>query len=315
MLDDIAVLIPCYNEALTIGKVISDCKKYLPNSKIYVYDNNSDDDSATIAKDAGAIVHFEKKQGKGNVVRTMLRDVDAKCYVIVDADDTYDLSKINEMCSYVINDSVDMVVGDRLSSTYYEENKRAFHNFGNKLVLFMINRFFNSNVRDVMTGYRCLSHEFAKTFPVISKHFEIETEMTIHAVYHNMNIKNVVINYKDRPAESPSKLNTIKDGIMVIKRMIALYKNYKPFQFFTFIAIVLSIISTMFFVPVFFEFINTRLVQKMPTLIVCGFVYAAATLSFFAGVILSTIAEVEKRDYEHKLILIRMMKEIIINRV
>lgn len=309
-MDEIAILIPCYNERLTIKKVIFDCSSTLPNAKVYVYDNNSTDGSAEIAKNAGAIVRFERKQGKGNVMRTMLREINAKCYVIVDADDTYDLSKVKDMCDLVLNEHIDMVVGDRLSSTYFNENKRLFHNFGNKLVLSIINKFFNTNIRDVMTGFRCLSYEFAKTFPVISKNFEIETEMTIHAVYHNMNIINTIIEYKDRPKDSPSKLNTVTDGIKVIKMIFSLYKNYKPFYFFSFIAIVLFIISTILFIPVFIEFLNTRLVSKIPTVVVCGFVYIISFLSFFTGVILSTIADNEKKEFEHKLIQLNQILNI-----
>ena len=236
-MEKIAVLIPCYNEKLTIKKVIDDFKNILPDSVIYVYDNNSVDESDKIARDAGAIVRYERKQGKGNVVRTMFREIDAECYVIVDADDTYSLDKVKEMCDYVLNDGYDMVIGDRLSSSYFAENKRQFHGFGNTFVRYVINSFFNTDIKDIMTGFRCLSYNFVKTFPVLSKGFEIETEMTIHSVYHNMNIKNVTINYKDRIEESPSKLDTIPDGIKVIKTIFKLYKNYKPFQFFLFLAI------------------------------------------------------------------------------
>ena len=309
-MDSIAIIIPCYNEKKTIKKVVTDCKYYLPEAKVYVCDNNSIDGSDEIAKNVGADVYYERKQGKGNAVRTMLRQIDAKCYVIVDADDTYDLSNIKDMCDLVLNDNIDMVVGDRLSSTYFNENKRLFHNFGNKLVLYIINKFFDTNIRDVMTGFRCLSYEFAKTFPIVSKNFEIETEMTIHAVYHNMNIQNIIIGYKDRPKDSPSKLNTIKDGVKVIKMIFSLYKNYKPFYFFSFIAFVLFAVSTVFFTPVFIEFLNTKFVSKIPTVFVCGFVYIISFLSFFTGVILSTIADNEKKEFEHKLILSNYLKKI-----
>ena len=309
-MDSIAIIIPCYNEKKTIKKVVTDCKYYLPEAKVYVCDNNSIDGSDEIAKNVGADVYYERKQGKGNAVRTMLRQIDAKCYVIVDADDTYDLSNIKDMCDLVLNDNIDMVVGDRLSSTYFNENKRLFHNFGNKLVLYIINKFFDTNIRDVMTGFRCLSYEFAKTFPIVSKNFEIETEMTIHAVYHNMNIQNIIIGYKDRPKDSPSKLNTIKDGVKVIKTIFSLYKNYKPFYFFSFIAFVLFAVSTVFFTPVFIEFFFTIFVSKIPTVFVCGFVYIISFLSFFTGVILSTIADNEKKEFEHKLILSNYLKKI-----
>lgn len=300
-LDDIAVLIPCYNEAVTIAKVVKDFKIELPNAKIYVYDNNSTDGSDKIARECGAIVRYEKKQGKGNVVRTMFRDIDAKCYVIVDADDTYSLSNVKEMCDKVLNGNVDMVVGDRLSSTYFKENKRPFHNFGNKLVLYTINKLFKSNIRDIMTGFRTMSYEFVKTFPIISKGFEIETEMTIHAVYHNMNIENVIIDYKDRPKESPSKLNTISDGIRVIKKIFSLYKDYKPMEFFSLIAVLLFILSTIFVVPIVTEYVKTGLVPRIPTLVVCVFVYIMSILSFFTGLILSTVAEKDRRDFENNL--------------
>lgn len=303
-MDKIAVLIPCYNEKITIEKVVSDFKKELADATIYVYDNNSNDGSDEIAKKAGAIVRYERKQGKGNVVRTMFREVDAKCYVIVDADDTYSISKVKEMCNYVLNDSYDMVIGDRLSSSYFTENKRPFHNVGNTFVRFIINKFFRTDIKDIMTGFRCMSYNFVKTFPVLAKGFEIETEMTIHAVYRNMNIKNVVIDYKDRPAESPSKLNTLSDGLKVITTFIKLYKNYKPLQFFTSISIMLAIFSTIFLVPVLNEFRQTGLVPKFPTLIVCGFIYLAAIISYFVGLILSSVVEKDKRDFEHNLIII-----------
>ena len=301
-MEKIAVLIPCYNEKLTIKKVIDDFKNILPDSVIYVYDNNSVDESDKIARDAGAIVRYERKQGKGNVVRTMFREIDAECYVMVDADDTYSLDKVKEMCDYVLNDGYDMVIGDRLSSSYFAENKRQFHGFGNTFVRYVINSFFNTDIKDIMTGFRCLSYNFAKTFPVLSKGFEIETEMTIHSVYHNMNIKNVTINYKDRIEESPSKLDTIPDGIKVIKTIFKLYKNYKPFQFFLFLAILLVILATIFFVPILVEFKSTGLVPKIPTLIVCSFIYLSAILSLFTGLILSTIVEKDRRDFENHLI-------------
>ena len=301
MMNDIAVLIPCYNEAMTLKKVIDDCKKYIPNAKVYVYDNNSTDESSKIAKDAGAIVRYERKQGKGNVVRTMFREVDAKCYILVDADDTYSLANAQNMCDKVLNESYDMVIGDRLSSTYFNENKRAFHNVGNKIVLYAINYFFNTDIKDVMTGYRALSYNFVKTFPVLSKGFEIETEMTIHAAYHNMNICNEVIDYKDRPATSPSKLNTISDGIKVLKTIFGLYKNCRPIYFFSYVSLILIAVASIFFIPIFMEYLHTGYVKKIPTLIVCGFVFVSAILLFFSGLILSTFSEKEKKDFEFKL--------------
>ena len=310
-MDRIAVLIPCYNEKVTIKKVINDFKNYLPNAIIYVYDNNSSDKSDEIAQNNGAIVRYERKQGKGNVVRTMFRDIDAECYVIVDADDTYSLSKVNEMCEYILNDGYDMVIGDRLSSQYFSENKRPFHNIGNAFVRFIINKFFKTNIKDIMTGFRCMSYEFVKTFPVLSRGFEIETEMTIHAVYRNMNIKNVVIDYKDRPQDSPSKLNTLPDGLKVIFTFFKLYKNYKPMQFFSIFSVLLAIISTVFFIPILLEFRHTGLVPKFPTLIMCGFIYMAAIISYFSGLILSSIIEKDKRDFENYLNVVKRLKYIV----
>ena len=298
-MENIVVLLPCFNEKSTIEKVINDFKIYLPEAKIYLYDNNSTDGSDTIAKNAGAIVKYERKQGKGNVIRAMFKDIDARCYVLVDADDTYSLKNVKEMCNKVLNENYDMVIGDRLSSTYFTENKRAFHNFGNTLVRDMINRFFDTDIKDIMTGFRCMSYEFVKTFPVLSRGFEVETEMTIHAVYHNMNILNFPIDYKDRAGESQSKLNTVSDGIKVIYKMLSLYKNYKPISFFTFLSAILTLISTIFFIPIFIEFIKTGLVLKIPTLVVCVFVYLTALLLFFTGIILSTLAEKDKRDFEN----------------
>lgn len=300
-MNNIAVLIPCYNEEVTIKKVILDCKNYLPEADIYVYDNNSIDESVKISKECGVHVRHEYKQGKGNVVRAMFQDIDADCYVIVDADDTYSLNKIKMMCDKVLLEHVDMVVGDRLSSTYYSENKRAFHGFGNKLVLRVINKFFNTNISDVMTGLRCLSFEFVKTFPVLSKGFEVETEMTIHAAYHNMNIENVVIDYKDRPQNSPSKLNTISDGIKVLKMIFNLFKNYKPMQFFGIISIVLFSITSIIFASLLIDFYRSGEVRRFPTLIVCCFVYLTSILSLFTGLILQSFAEKDRRDFEMKL--------------
>ena len=227
-MDKIAVLIPCYNEEKTIGKVVRDARAALPEATIYVYNNNSTDDTARIAAEAGAVVRNEYMQGKGNVIRRMFREIDALVYVMVDGDDTYPMESAPEMVDLVLNRNSDMVVGDRLSSTYYQENKRPFHNFGNNLVRSSINRLFGCNIRDIMTGFRAFSYEFVKTFPVLSKGFEIETEMTIHAVYNNMQIDNVVIDYRDRPDGSVSKLNTYADGFKVLKTIARLYRSYKP---------------------------------------------------------------------------------------
>lgn len=301
-MDGIAVLIPCYNEEKTIGKVIADVKANIPEAVIYVYDNNSTDKTSEIAREAGAIVRKEHLQGKGNVIRRMFREIDAKCYLMVDGDDTYPMEYAREMCTLVTGDGADMVVGDRLSSTYFTENKRPFHNFGNSFVRFSINRLFKTDIKDIMTGYRAFSFNFAKTFPILSKGFEIETEMTIHAVYNNMDVRNVIVEYRDRPEGSVSKLSTYSDGIKVLMTIAKLYKNYKPFAFFNTIAIILTLISVGFFIPVLIEYFQTGLVSRFPTLIVCGFVIIAAIQSFFAGLILSTLANKNRRDFEQRLI-------------
>lgn len=301
-MDKIAVLIPCYNEAMTIEKVVKDAKAALPEATIYVYDNNSTDDTATIAQNAGAIVRYEYQQGKGNVIRRMFREIDAECYLMIDGDDTYPLEFARQMTDSVLNKKTDMVVGDRLSSTYFTVNKRPFHNFGNSIVRKSINLLFKSNVKDIMTGYRAFSYGFVKTFPVLSKGFEIETEMTIHAVNNNMLIENVVIDFRDRPEGSESKLNTYSDGIKVLKTIVKLYKNYRPFAFFNTIALLLASISIGFFIPVFVTYVKTHLVPNFPTLIMCGFVMLAALQSFFAGMILSNMAQNNRRRFEYDLI-------------
>ncbi|MCI6629847.1 MAG: glycosyltransferase family 2 protein [Lachnospiraceae bacterium] len=301
MLDKIAVLIPCYNEAQTIGKVINDTKAALPEAVIYVYDNNSTDDTARIAADAGAVVRHEYQQGKGNVIRRMFREIDAQCYLMIDGDDTYPLEHAREMVSLVLEKNADMVVGDRLSSTYFTENKRPFHNFGNSLVRGSINYLFHSNIKDIMTGYRAFSYGFVKTFPVLSRGFEIETEMTIHAVYNNMQIENVIVDYRDRPEGSVSKLNTYSDGYRVLKMILRLFKNYKPLVFFSWIGILLFLLAIVFFIPVFIKFLETHLVDQIPTLVVCGFSAMTAVQSFFAGLILSNMSEKNRRDFEFEL--------------
>lgn len=301
MLDKIAVLIPCYNEAPTIEKVVTDAKAALPEAVIYVYDNNSTDDTAALAAKAGAVVHHEYQQGKGNVIRRMFREIDAKCYLLIDGDDTYPLEHAQEMTELVLHHHADMVVGDRLSSTYFQENKRPFHNFGNSLVRGSINRLFSSDIKDIMTGYRAFSYSFVKTFPVLSQGFEIETEMTIHAVYNHMQIENVIVDYRDRPQGSVSKLNTFSDGFKVLKTILRLFKNYKPMAFFSLIATVLLLLAIGFFIPVFIRFLETHLVLQIPTLVVCGFATLAALQSFFAGLILSNMSEKNRRDFEYEL--------------
>lgn len=299
-MDKIAVLIPCYNEEKTIAKVVADAKAALPEAVIYVYDNNSTDRTVELAKEAGAVIRHEYMQGKGNVIRRMFREIEAQCYIMVDGDDTYPMEFAPEMVEKVLTHNADMVVGDRLSSTYFEENKRPFHNMGNSLVRASINSLFDCKIKDIMTGFRAFSYGFVKTFPVLSKGFEIETEMTIHAVYNQLQIENVVVEYRDRPEGSESKLNTYSDGLKVLKTIVKLYKDYKPFGFFSLLAAFLTIIAALFFVPVFVEYLQTGLVLKFPTLIVCGFVVLAAIQSFFAGLILSNMAMKNRRDFEYR---------------
>ena len=299
-MDKIAVLIPCYNEAKTIEKVVKDAKEALPEAVVYVYDNNSTDETAKIAEKAGAVVRHEYQQGKGNVIRTMFREIDALCYLMIDGDDTYPLDCAREMVNAVLERNADMVIGDRLSSTYFQENKRPFHNLGNSMVRAGINRLFGCKIKDIMTGYRAFGYGFVKTFPVLSKGFEIETEMTIHAVSNNMAIENVVVEYRDRPEGSESKLNTYSNGMKVIFTMIKLYKNYKPLGFFTILAIVLTLLAVGFIIPVIIDFIQTGMVERFPTLIVCCFVQLAAIQSFFAGMILSDMTIKNRRDFEFR---------------
>lgn len=300
-MDKIAVLIPCYNEEKTIEKVVRDAKAALPEAVIYVYNNNSKDRTAEFARRAGAVVRNEYKQGKGNVIRRMFQEVDALCYVMVDGDDTYPMESAQEMVELVLNRNADMVVGDRLSSTYFEENKRPFHNVGNSMVRTAINMLFKSDIRDIMTGYRAFSYRFVKTFPVLSKGFEIETEMTIHAVYNNMQVENVIITYRDRPEGSESKLNTYADGARVLRTIFRMFRQYRPFAFFAMLALLLMVIAVIFVIPVLIEFFETGMVPKFPTLIVCGFAVLAAIQSLFAGLILHNLGMKDRRDFEFRL--------------
>lgn len=297
-MDTIAVLIPCYNEAKTIGKVVADFKKALPEAVIYVYDNNSTDGTDEIARKNGAIVRYEHQQGKGAVIRSMFREIDAKCYLMIDGDDTYPAQNAKDMVDAVLNKGVDMVVGDRLSSTYFTENKRLFHNSGNKVVRGLINFLFKNNIRDIMTGYRAFSYLFVKTFPVLSQGFEIETEMTIHALDKRMRVENVVVDYRDRPEGSQSKLNTISDGFKVLKTIFRLFKNYRPMMFFGIIAVILLLLAIVFFIPVLIEYIQTGLVPKFPTLIVSGFAALAAIISYFSGLILNVLKAQNLQNFE-----------------
>ena len=307
-MDKIAVLIPCFNESQTIEKVVSDWKRELPEAVIYVYDNNSSDNTADLATKAGAVVRHEYSQGKGNVIRRMFREIDAQCYIMVDGDDTYPAEYGKQMANLVLKKRTDMVVGDRLSSTYFDENKRPFHNFGNCIVRGSINRLFKTDIRDIMTGYRAFSYLFVKSFPVLSKGFEIETEMTIHAVEKNMRIENVIIEYRDRPSGSESKLNTYSDGLKVLKTIGRLYKNYRPIGFFGGVSLMLILISAVMFIPVLFDFLHTGMVPHFPTLIVSGFIALAAIISFFSGLILATIVEKDRQAYEFRLQLIEKLK-------
>ena len=304
----IAVLIPCYNESKTIEKVVKDYKKVLPEADIYVYDNNSSDGTDGIAKKAGAIVKYEYKQGKGNVIRSMFKDIDADCYLMIDGDDTYPAEHARKMCDYILNKEADMVIGDRLSSTYFEENKRPFHNFGNVLVRSLINSLFKSKVKDIMTGYRAFSYEFVKTFPILSKGFEIETEMTIHALDKNMGLKEIPVDYRDRPEGSVSKLNTVSDGIKVIRTIARLFKEYKPQIFFSLFGFVFSAISLGFGIPVFIDYFKTGLVERFPTLIFSGFMLMISVFSFVCGIILEVVVKKHRQLFEYVLINTRRNK-------
>lgn len=300
-MDKIAVLIPCYNEEKTIGKVVADVRDALPEATVYVYDNNSTDNTARLAREAGAVIRQEYAQGKGNVIRRMFREIDAQCYLMVDGDDTYPLECAREMVDQVIRRHADMVVGDRLSSTYFTENKRPFHNFGNSLMRTCINSLFKANIKDIMTGYRAFSYEFVKTFPVFSKGFEIETEMTIHAVNYNMQVENVIVEYRDRPEGSVSKLNTFRDGMRVIRKMMQLYKNYKPLKCFGLIALLFVALAVVLFAPIGLEYLETGLVPRFPTMIVCGFLVMAAMQAFFSGMVLDVQVAKDRRDFEYHL--------------
>ncbi len=294
---DIAVLIPCYNEEATIVKVVSDFKQVLPEAVIYVYDNNSKDESVSLAASAGAVVKREPNQGKGNVVRRMFREVEADCYIMVDADDTYPAEHAKEMCDLVLNASYDMVIGDRLSSTYFTENKRAFHNAGNRLVRYLINSLFKSDIKDVMTGYRAFSRTFVKGFPVLAKGFEIETEMTVHAVDKHFAVKEIPIGYRDRPAGSVSKLNTYRDGVKVLSTIFNLFMDYHPLSFFGIVSIVLFAVGLGLFIPVFSAYLETGLVERFPTLIVSVGLAISSLLAISVGVILKVVKKKQKQLY------------------
>ena len=304
-MSEIAVLIPCYNESKTIEKVVRDYKEALPEATVYVYDNNSTDGTDEIARKAGAVVRYEYKQGKGNVMRRMFQEIEADVYLMVDGDDTYPADNAREMVDTVLNKNADMVIGDRLSSTYFEENKRPFHNFGNSIVKKSINILFKSDISDIMTGYRAFSYRFVKTYPVLSEGFEIETEMTIHAIDKNMQVENVVVQYRDRPDGSESKLDTYGDGIKVLMTIVKYFRIYKPLQYFYAMAFVMVLVAAGFFIPIFTNFLRTHQVPNIPTLVVCGFVVLAAIQAFFSGMILSAMKQRERQDFEIKLLQLR----------
>lgn len=303
----VAVLIPCYNESRTVAKVIADFKRALPDAVIYVYDNNSTDGTDFIAKEAGAVVKYEYRQGKGNVIRSMFADIDADCYIMADGDDTYPPDNAAEMVTLVLEGKADMVIGDRLSSTYFTENKRRFHNGGNVLMRKIVNLLFHGNINDIMTGYRAFSRDFVKAFPVLSKGFEIETEMSVFALDKNFKIAELPVNYRDRPSGSVSKLNTVSDGIKVVFTALSLFASYRPLLFFSLVAAILMIISLVMFLPVLFEYFATHLVARFPTLIVSGFVALVAVVLWACGLILDSISKKHKQLFE---ILLKQNKQI-----
>lgn len=308
-MDKIAVLIPCYNEAATIEKVVRDFRAALPEAVIYVYDNNSTDHTDEIARAAGAVVRYERRQGKGNVMRTMFRDIEAQCYLMADGDDTYPAQYAPQMVRAVLEDGADMVIGDRLSSTYFTENKRPFHNVGNVLVRKLVNYFFKGNIQDIMTGYRAFSRLFVKTYPVLSKGFEIETEMSIHALDKNFRLVNIPVDYRDRPAGSESKLNTYSDGAKVLATIFRLVKDYKPLVFFSTVALLLAAVALILFVPVFLDYLETGLVPRFPTLIVACFLFLGGLLTFCCGLILDTVIKKDRQNFELWLNLFRATEE------
>ena len=293
-----AVLIPCYNEAATIEKVIRDFKAALPHADIYVYDNNSTDNTDEIARAAGAIVCYEYKQGKGNVVRSMFRDIEADCYIMADGDDTYPASFAPELEKLVLEKGADMAVGDRLSSTYFTENKRPFHNLGNVLVRGLINFLFKAKLKDIMTGFRAFSRDFVKSFPVTSKGFEIETEMTVFALDHNFRIMEMPIEYRDRPEGSESKLNTYSDGLRVLSTISRLFRDARPFAFFGTISFLLSLVFLGFFIPIFINFLQTGIVEKIPTLIVLIGLFIVIVVNFYCGLILEVLKKQSRDNFE-----------------
>ncbi|MEG0269638.1 MAG: glycosyltransferase family 2 protein [Clostridia bacterium] len=305
----LAILIPCYNESKTIAKVVKDFHEALPEAEIFVCDNNSTDGTDQLAREAGATVCYEYRQGKGNVIRTMFREIDADCYLMIDGDDTYPAENAREMVAYVLEKKVDMVVGDRLSSTYYTQNKRPFHNVGNRVVKNLVNMIFKGNITDIMTGYRAFSYQFVKSFPVISQGFEIETEMTIHALDKNLSLASVPVEYRDRPADSISKLNTYSDGMRVLRTIARLYKEYRPLSFFGLFAAMFALLGLLLFMPVLIEFFRTGLVPRYPTLIVSGVCATLSLMLLVCGVILDTVAKKHRQLFEVNLNLLRLLRK------
>ena len=299
---EIAILVPCYNEEMTIGQVIADFQRVLPDAKIYVYDNNSIDNTAEVAKKAGAIVRSETRQGKGNVIRRMFHEIDADCYLLVDGDCTYPADTASEMAERILSGEADMVVGDRLSSTYFQENKRPFHNVGNRLVRWLICKFWHTQIHDVMSGYRAFSRRFVKMFPVMSEGFEIETEMTIHALDRRFDILEIPIQYQDRPSGSSSKLNTYKDGMRVLKTIFVLFEEYRPLLFFGLLSLLLALVAVILFIPVFIEYCRIGLVPRFPTLFVSLFLGLASLISLFTGFCLNVIVKKSRKEYELQLL-------------
>ena len=301
-MDKLAILIPCYNESMTVGNVIDSYRNQFKDAKIYVYDNNSSDDTVKIAKEKGAIVGHEYRQGKGNVIRRMFREIDAECYLMIDGDDAFDPKDAVLMCKLVLEDGYDMVVGDRMSSNYLQTQNRLFHGFGNKLVKFLVNLMFKCNFKDIMSGYRALSYNFVKTYPVISEGFELETEMSIHAAEKRMSIYTLPVSFKERPQGSISSMNTIKDGLIVIKTIFSLFISYKPFVFFCMISLLLFTLALYYFIPVLIFWTKNSSVPNFPRLIVCCFVFVSSIISFFSGLILELLKKNNKQQFEHSLI-------------
>ncbi|MBR1550304.1 MAG: glycosyltransferase [Bacteroidales bacterium] len=306
----VAVLLPCYNEEKTIGKVVRDFREVLPEADIYVYDNNSTDRTVNVAAEAGAIVRHEYVQGKGNVIRRMFREVEADCYIMADGDDTYPAHHAPEMVDQIVNRQADMVIGDRLSSTYFQQNKRPFHNVGNRLVRGLICRLWHTEVKDIMTGYRAFSRPFVKLFPVMSGQFEIETEMTIHALDKRFRLVEVPIDYRDRPEGSVSKLNTFSDGLKVLRTIVTLFKEYRPMRFFGWLAVLLAVVAVAMFVPVLVDYFHTGLVMRFPTLFVALFLFLAALQSLFTGLCLDVMVEKDRKGYELRMIGFEQKKQV-----